>query len=208
VSFGYNIKGVCLVPGVSPGDVHVVTTAIEHPATARPVEWLGRLGARVTVVPADRFGLIDPDAVRAALTPRTRLVSVMHSNNEVGTLLPVREVAAVCRARGVLVHTDCAQSPGKVPVNVNELGVDLLTVAGHKLYAPKGVGALYVRRGVRLEPLVHGAGPARRTCRTSSAWGRRPKSRRGRCRPRPTGCARSATACTRPWRARWAGGWC
>ncbi len=158
MSFGYNIKGVCLVPGVSPGDVHVVTTAIEHPATARPVEWLGRLGARVTVVPADRFGLIDPDAVRAALTPRTRLVSVMHSNNEVGTLLPVREVAAVCRARGVLVHTDCAQSPGKVPVNVNELGVDLLTVAGHKLYAPKGVGALYVRRGVRLEPLVHGAG--------------------------------------------------
>jgi cysteine desulfurase len=155
------IKGACLAHGVPPDAVHVVTTAVEHPATAKPVEWLRKLGASATVLPVDGFGLVDPDAVKRALTARTRLVSVMHSNNEVGTLMLIREIAAVCRERGALVHTDCAQSLGKVPVNVNELGVDLLTVAGHKLYAPKGVGALFVRRGVKLEPLIHGAGHER-----------------------------------------------
>jgi cysteine desulfurase len=151
------IKGVCFADGW-PKSVHLITTAVEHPATARPIEFLRKLGAEVTVLPVDRTGLIDPDAVRRAITPRTKLVSLMHSNNEVGTLLPVREVAAICREFGVPVHTDCAQSLGKVAVDVNELGVDLLTVAGHKLYAPKGVGALYVRHGVKLEPLIHGAG--------------------------------------------------
>jgi len=96
--------------------------------------------------------------VKRAIMPRTTLVTVMHSNNEVGTLMPVRDIAAICRERGVLVHTDCAQSLGKVSVNVMELGVDLLTIAGHKLYAPKGIGALFVRRGVKVESLIHGAG--------------------------------------------------
>jgi cysteine desulfurase len=137
---------------------HLVISAIEHPATVQPCEFLKRLGCKVTVVPVDGQGLVDPDAVGRALRRDTRLVSIMHSNNEVGTLQPIKEISAHTRARGVLLHTDAAQSLGKVPVDVNALGVDLLTVAGHKLYAPKGIGVLYVRRGVRLESLIHGAG--------------------------------------------------
>jgi cysteine desulfurase len=139
-------------------DAHLIISAIEHPATTQPCEFLKRLGCRVTVVPVDRHGLVDPDAVRKAIDRRTMLVSIMHSNNEVGTLQPIREIAAVARERGVLMHTDAAQSMGKVRLDVNELGVDLLTVAGHKLYAPKGVGVLFVRQGLTLEPLIHGAG--------------------------------------------------
>jgi cysteine desulfurase len=137
---------------------HVITSAIEHPATAQPCEFLKQLGCRVTVLPVDGQGCVDPEAVRKAIDRQTTLVSIMHSNNEVGTLQPIQEIGAITRERGVLLHTDAAQSLGKVPVGVNDLGVDLLTVAGHKLYAPKGVGVLFVRRGVRLEPLIHGAG--------------------------------------------------
>jgi cysteine desulfurase len=137
---------------------HLITSAVEHPATLQTCEFLRRVGCRVTVLPVDRHGLVDPDAVRRAIDRRTTLVSIMHSNNEVGTLQPIRDIAAIARERGVLIHTDAAQSLGKVAVGVKELGVDLLSVAGHKLYAPKGVGVLYVRQGVRLEPLIHGAG--------------------------------------------------
>jgi cysteine desulfurase len=137
---------------------HIITTAIEHPATLQPCDFLKRLGCRVTVLPVDGHGLVDPAAVRKALDRGTTLISVMHANNEVGTLQPIREIAALARERSVPVHTDAAQSLGKVAVNVEEMGVDLLTVAGHKLYAPKGIGVLYVRRGTRLEPLIHGAG--------------------------------------------------
>jgi cysteine desulfurase len=142
-------------------DAHVIISAIEHPATTEPCEFLKRLGCRVTVVPVDRYGLVDPEAVRKDIDRKTTLVSIMHSNNEVGTLQSIREIAAVAREHGVLMHTDAAQSMGKVRVDVNELGVDLLTVAGHKLYAPKGVGLLYVRQGVTLESLIHGAGHER-----------------------------------------------
>ena len=139
-------------------DAHIIISAVEHPATVNPCEFLKRLGCRITVAPVDRHGCVDPDAVKKAIDRRTTLISIMHSNNEVGTLQPIREIAAIARERGVLMHTDAAQSMGKVPVDVNELGVDLLSVAGHKLYAPKGVGLLYVRQGVKLEPLIHGAG--------------------------------------------------
>jgi cysteine desulfurase len=137
---------------------HIITSVIEHPATLVPCEFLRKLGCKVTLLSVDRFGMVDPDAVMRAITSSTALVSIMHANNEVGTLQPIREIAKIAKERGVLVHTDAAQSVGKVPVDVNELGVDLLSVAGHKVYAPKGVGVLYVRQGVKLETFMHGAG--------------------------------------------------
>jgi len=137
---------------------HIVTSAIEHPAVIQPCRFLERLGAKVTYLPVGRTGLVDPDDVREAITPRTIVVSVMHANNEVGTVEPVAEIARIARERGVLCHTDAAQSVGKIRTEVAELGVDLLSVAGHKLYAPKGVGALYIRKGTQIEPFVHGAG--------------------------------------------------
>lgn len=140
---------------------HVVTSVIEHPATERPCAWLERQGVEVTRAAVDADGRIIVADVEAALSDRTALVTVMHSNNETGVLQPIAELAQAAHDAGALCHTDAAQSVGKVPVRVDDLGVDLLSVAGHKLYAPKGVGALYVRRGTPLEPLVRGAGHER-----------------------------------------------
>jgi len=137
---------------------HIITTAIEHPAIMAPCRFLERLGARVTYLPVDHTGQVDPDNLSKAITPRTILISIMHANNEVGTIQPITACARIAHDRGVLFHTDAAQSVGKISTEVNDLGVDLLSIAGHKVYAPKGVGALFVRRGVSIEPLVHGAG--------------------------------------------------
>jgi cysteine desulfurase len=151
------IKGVALARR-GEGD-HVITSAIEHPAVLAACRYLQRrLGYRLTVVPVDGCGVVDPDDVRRAIEPGTVLVSVMHANNEVGTLQPIAELARVARERGIAFHTDAAQSAGKVRVDIDELGIDLLTVTGHKMYAPKGIGALYVRPGTSLDPLIHGAG--------------------------------------------------
>lgn len=137
---------------------HLVISAVEHPAVTAPARFLEREGWEVTVVPAGGDGRVRPGDVARALRPDTVLVSVMHSNNETGALNPVVPIAAVCRERGVLFHSDAAQSVGKVPIHVRDDGIDLLTIAGHKMGAPKGIGALYVRDGLRLEPLLHGAG--------------------------------------------------
>ncbi len=140
------------------GGGHLVTSAVEHPAVLQPAIALEIEGlAGLTIVGADDLGRIDPVEVERALRSDSVLVSIMLANNEVGTLQPVAEIAERCRSRGVLVHTDAAQAVGKVAVDVGALGVDLLTIAGHKLYAPKGIGALYVRRGTPLEPLIRGA---------------------------------------------------
>lgn len=137
---------------------HIVTTQVEHPAILEPCRFLEKLGAEVTYLPVDRFGRVDPEDVRQALRSKTILVSVMHANNEVGTIQPIREISEIVRGHGIIFHTDAAQSVGKIPVNVEDLGVDFLSVAGHKVYAPKGVGALYIREGIAIEPLIHGAG--------------------------------------------------
>ena len=137
---------------------HIITTQVEHPAIMEPCRFLERLGARITWLPVDGTGQINPDDLRLAITADTILVSVMHANNEVGTIQPIEDCAVIAKEHGIPLHTDAAQSVGKIPTKVEQLGVDLLTIAGHKLYAPKGVGALYVRAGTNLEPLVHGAG--------------------------------------------------
>ena len=150
------LKGVFFAPR-DKGN-HIITTRIEHPAIIEPCRFLERLGARVSYLPVDGTGRIDPEDLRRALTPGTILVSVMHANNEVGTIEPIADCARIAHEHGALFHTDAAQSAGKIPTNVDQLMVDLLSIAGHKVYAPKGVGALFVRRGVRLKPLIHGAG--------------------------------------------------
>ncbi|MCD4750518.1 MAG: cysteine desulfurase [Thermoanaerobaculales bacterium] len=144
------------------GGGHVVTSAVEHPAIMEVVRSLQERGLiSLTIVGVDEWGRVDPVDVEGALRPETFLVSVMLANNEVGTLQPLAEISEICKKQGILLHTDAAQAVGKVPVNVEELGVDLLSVAGHKLYAPKGVGALFVRSGVSLDPLIRGAGHER-----------------------------------------------
>lgn len=140
---------------------HLVVSALEHPAVSEPARWLARQGWRLDLVPATASGAVDPDTVAACLAPDTVLVCVMHANNETGVVQPLAAVAARLSSHGAWLFADCAQSAGKIPVNVRELNLDLASLAGHKLYAPQGVGALYVRRGLRLENLIHGAGQER-----------------------------------------------
>ena len=137
---------------------HIITTKIEHPSIMNTALFLMEDGCDVTFLPVDAYGSLDPDEVKKAVRTDTILISVMHANNETGTIQPLAEIGIIAREHGVLFHTDAAQSVGKIETKVHDLGVDFLTIAGHKIYAPKGVGALYVREGVEIEPLMHGGG--------------------------------------------------
>lgn len=153
-SINLAVKGIAFARGRG----HIITSAIEHPATLQACRYLEQhFGFALTVIPADGRGLVDPDAVRRALRPDTILITLLHAQNETGVIQPVAEIGRIAREAGVLFHVDAAQTCGKISVDVSAIGCDLLTVAGHKLYAPKGVGALYVRSGVTLHPLIHGA---------------------------------------------------
>jgi len=149
------IKG--LVDFGRPRACHIITSAVEHPAVLNPAIFLAELGVGLSVVQVDESGRVDPEAVVNEIRPETVLISIMLANNETGALQPIRDISRIASEQGVPLHADAAQAVGKIPVDVNDLGVDFLTIAGHKLYAPKGVGALFVREGRRLTPLMHGA---------------------------------------------------
>jgi cysteine desulfurase len=140
---------------------HIITSTVEHHAVLHTAEFLEKMGLKVTRLPVDSEGLVDPEDVRKAITDKTILVSIMHANNEIGTVQPIAEIGAICREREVTFHTDAVQTAGHMPIDVREMNIDLLALSAHKLYGPKGVGALFVRKGVRISPLIHGGGHER-----------------------------------------------
>lgn len=140
---------------------HLITTQIEHDAVLHSAKFLEEIGFHVTYLPVDARGMVSPESVDAAITPETVLVSVMHANNEIGTIQPIKQIAEITRRKGVLLHSDAVQSFGQLAVDVDDLGVDLLTLSSHKIYGPKGMGALYVRSGKSISPILHGGGQER-----------------------------------------------
>lgn len=140
---------------------HIITSAIEHHAVIESCQYLSKHGFDITLIPVDKFGLVDPDDVKNAITPKTILISVMHANNEIGTIQPVEAIGKIAREHSVLFHVDAVQTAGHLPINVNDFNIDLLSISSHKLYGPKGAGALYIRKGVRIESLLSGGSQER-----------------------------------------------
>ncbi|MEG1602916.1 MAG: cysteine desulfurase NifS [Cloacibacillus sp.] len=137
---------------------HIITTAIEHHAILDTVKWLGKMGFEYTILPVDDKGMVDPKELEAAIRPDTILASIMFANNEIGTIQPIKELGEICRKHGVMFHTDAVQAAGHIAIDVQELPIDMMTMAAHKMYGPKGLGALYVRKGIKLIPTLHGGG--------------------------------------------------
>lgn len=135
---------------------HIITSSIEHHAVLFACKYLEKMGKKITYLPVDRYGWLDPDRVKEAITNETILISIIHANNEIGTIEPIVEIGKIARECGVYFHTDAVQTVGKIPINVNESGIDLLSLSAHKLYGPKGIGALYIRKGTKIYPLIHG----------------------------------------------------
>lgn len=140
---------------------HIITSKIEHHAVLNPCKYLEKKGFQVTYLPVDEYGLVNANELEQEITDKTCLISIMHANNEIGTIQPIEEIGKVSRERDIYVHTDAIQTVGKIPVNVDKLNVDLLSISGHKLYGPKGIGVLYIRKGTKIEPIAHGGGHER-----------------------------------------------
>ena len=137
---------------------HIVISSIEHPCIIESAKWLEKQGFEITRLKVDKYGLVEPDDVRKAIRKETILVSIMHANNEIGTIEPIEEIGKICKEKGVYFHTDAAQSFGKILIDVNKMNIDLMTVSSHKMYGPKGAAALFIRKGTKIEPLIHGGG--------------------------------------------------
>ncbi|KEJ92884.1 cysteine desulfurase NifS [Synergistes jonesii] len=152
------VKGAAWALREKGKGAHIITSAIEHHAALSSVKWLGKMGFEYTILPVDGRGMVSPDALEAAIRPDTTLVTIMFANNEIGTIQPIKKLGEVCRRHGVMFHTDAVQAAGHIKIDVKELPVDMLTMAAHKMYGPKGIGALYVRRGIKLIPTLHGGG--------------------------------------------------
>lgn len=152
------VKGAAWALREKGKGAHIITSAIEHHAALSSVKWLGKMGFEYTILPVDDRGMVSPDALEAAIRPDTTLATIMFANNEIGTIQPIKELGEVCRRHGVMFHSDAVQAAGHIKIDVKELPVDMLTMAAHKMYGPKGIGALYVRRGIKLIPTLHGGG--------------------------------------------------
>ncbi len=150
------LKGIAFA-NKSKGD-HIIISSIEHPCIMESAKWLEKQGFEITKLPVDKYGLVNPQDVRNAITAKTILVSIIHASNEIGTIEPIAEIGKICREKGVYFHTDASQSFGKILINVKKMNIDLLTASSHKIYGPKGAGLLYIRSGVKIDPILHGGG--------------------------------------------------